>query len=120
MAGTNDGPGAFGLLLQQFRAAAGLSQEELADKAGLSRRGISDLERGARRMPHPATLRSLADALGLAGADRVRLLTRVHATAQSAPHDDPTTDEPGGTTLQMQLPAIPLVGRGDEWQQLLS
>jgi hypothetical protein len=36
-------------------AAGRLSQEALAAQAGLSRRGISDLERGARRAPHPAT-----------------------------------------------------------------
>jgi len=41
----------FGLLLQRYRVAAGLSQEELAERAGLSRRGISDLERGARAFP---------------------------------------------------------------------
>lgn len=33
------------MLLQQYRQAAGLSQEELAERAGLSARGISDLER---------------------------------------------------------------------------
>jgi transcriptional regulator with XRE-family HTH domain len=63
-----------GLLLKRHRLAAGLSQEELAERAGLSRRGISDLERGARRMPHPATLRRLAEALGLAEGDHTALL----------------------------------------------
>jgi transcriptional regulator with XRE-family HTH domain len=121
MAATNDGPGVFGVLLHELRVAAGLSQEELAEKAGLSRRGISDLERGARRVPHPATVRSLADALGLDGADRVRLLTRVHASTQSAPRGDSTTDKPSGmTTLDTQSHGVPLVGRVDEWQQLLS
>ena len=37
------------MLLLRYRMAAGLSQEDLAERAGLSRRGISDLERGARR-----------------------------------------------------------------------
>ena len=69
-----EAPGAFGLLLQQYRAAAGLSQEELAELAGLSRRGISDLERGRRRVPHPDTLRRLLDALGVREPDRVALL----------------------------------------------
>ena len=45
--------------------AAGLSQEELAARAGLSRRGISDLERGARRTPYGETVRRLAAALNL-------------------------------------------------------
>ena len=62
---TTDGPGSIRSLLQRYRLAAGLSQEELAERAGLSRRGISDLERGARRAPHPATVRRLAEALCL-------------------------------------------------------
>jgi len=53
-------------LLQKLRRAAGLSEDELAERAGLSRRGISDLERGQRRSPHLSTVRRLADALGLA------------------------------------------------------
>src|ERR1700694_5607075 len=59
------GPGTFGALLHQHRLMAGLSQEELAERAGLSRRGISDLERGARLAPYPATVRRLIEALGL-------------------------------------------------------
>jgi DNA-binding XRE family transcriptional regulator len=55
MVDTVDGRGPFGLLLRRHRVAAGLSQKELAEKAGLSRRGISDLERGEWRIPHPAT-----------------------------------------------------------------
>ena len=45
--------------------AAGLSQEELASRAGLTAEAIGALERGERKRPH--TVRSLADALGLAG-----------------------------------------------------
>jgi transcriptional regulator with XRE-family HTH domain len=66
----SDGPGPFGVLLSQYRAAAGLSQEELAERAGMSRRGISDLERGVRRLPHPANVRRLAEALNLDDAER--------------------------------------------------
>jgi pimeloyl-ACP methyl ester carboxylesterase/DNA-binding XRE family transcriptional regulator len=69
--------------LRQSRVAAGLSQEALAERAGLSVRGISDLERGVRRAPHPATLLRLADALGLAQVARAALL----AAAQPAAPD---------------------------------
>lgn len=55
-----EGRGTFAELLRQHRLAAGLTQEALADRAGLSVRGIADLERGARRYPHFHTLRSLA------------------------------------------------------------
>jgi hypothetical protein len=41
--GTGASPGLFGVLLLRYRVAAGLSQEERAARAGLSRRGISEL-----------------------------------------------------------------------------
>ena len=66
-------PVPFGQVLREFRVTAALTQEELAEKAGLSPRGISDLERGARRSPHPATVRRIAVALRLADDDRSAL-----------------------------------------------
>ena len=81
---TTDRPGPFGVLLRQQRTAAGLSQEELAERAGLSRRGISDLERGERRAAHPATVRRLAEALNLDPAERSSLLAFASAGAASA------------------------------------
>jgi class 3 adenylate cyclase/sugar lactone lactonase YvrE len=47
-----------------------LTQEELAEQAGLSVRGISDLERGVKHRPHKDTVQLLADALQLSGEDR--------------------------------------------------
>ena len=55
----------FAALLRRHRVATGLSQEALAERAGLSVRAISDLERGARRAPYRETVRLLADALAL-------------------------------------------------------
>jgi transcriptional regulator with XRE-family HTH domain len=76
----------FGVLLQQYRLAAGLSQKELADRSGLSRRGISDLERGERRSPHPATVYRLAEALNLADHERGAFLASPRAPAESDPN----------------------------------
>jgi transcriptional regulator with XRE-family HTH domain len=53
----------FGDLLRRHRLAAGLTQEELAAQAGLSVRGLSDLERGARLAPRRETVELLAEAL---------------------------------------------------------
>jgi transcriptional regulator with XRE-family HTH domain len=64
--GTGDG---FGPLLRRRRRAAGLTQDEPAERAGLSVRAVRDTERGASR-PHRRTIGRLADALGLAGAGR--------------------------------------------------
>jgi transcriptional regulator with XRE-family HTH domain len=48
----------------------GLTQAELARAAGVSERSVSDLERGIYRTARKDTARLLADALGLAGAER--------------------------------------------------
>src|SRR5262245_51102876 len=53
----------FGTLLKRYRVAAGLTQEALAAEAGLSRQGIADLERGARKAPRKETVHLLAEAL---------------------------------------------------------
>ena len=60
----------FGGLLRQLRADAGLTQEELAEAAGLSPRSVSDLERGIHPTARKDTAELLAGALGLAGPAR--------------------------------------------------
>ena len=71
----------FGLLLRRHRLAAGLSQAELAERAGLSPDGIRALEAGRRATPRPYTVRALAEALALAEEDRLQL----YAAAQRSP-----------------------------------
>jgi len=56
----------FAGLLRQLRAEAGLTQEELAEAAGLSPRSVSDLERGINRTARKDTAVLLGGALGLA------------------------------------------------------
>ncbi len=57
--------GSFDARLRRLRKAAGLTQEELASRAGLSSDAVSRLERGQRKHPYPHTVRALADALNL-------------------------------------------------------
>ena len=64
-------PVRFAAVLRKLRAEAGLTQEELAEAAGLSPRAVSDLERGMVTNPHKDTVRLLADALQLGGSARV-------------------------------------------------
>jgi len=80
------GPG-FGGLLRQLRADVGLTQEELAETASLSPRSFSDLERGINLTARKDTARLLADALGLAGPQRVlfEAAARERATAAGLP-----------------------------------
>src|SRR6185437_4545934 len=72
--GTCTPPETLAKLLQRYRRAAGLTQEELAERAHLSVRGISNLERGVRRQPQRSTVTLLAEALGLEGTERAALL----------------------------------------------
>ena len=67
-------PQTFGALLRRYRVASGLTQEALAEQAGLSTRGLSDLERGARRLPYRHTVRQLGLALGLTRDECATLL----------------------------------------------
>ncbi|MER7973019.1 helix-turn-helix transcriptional regulator, partial [Streptomyces sp. NPDC096080] len=60
----------FGTLLRLRRRAAGLTLEELSERAGVSVRAIGDMERGRSRSPQARTVSSLADALRLDAAER--------------------------------------------------
>ena len=64
----------FGALLKDYRLAAGLTQEALAERAGLSARAISDLERGVKRLPRQETLNLLAQSLALPPRKRALLV----------------------------------------------
>ncbi|HZS94767.1 MAG TPA: helix-turn-helix domain-containing protein, partial [Chloroflexota bacterium] len=93
----------FSRLLLQFRVAAGLTQRQLAARAGLSARGISNLERGVRRYPYPYTVQALAGALALSPEDRTRLLAAAHPEHRLGRH--PRAARP---------PVPPLIDREDE------
>jgi predicted ATPase/transcriptional regulator with XRE-family HTH domain len=74
---------AFGELLRRYRLVAGLSQEALAEQAGLSVGAVSVMERGVSQWPYPATVALLADALGLATSDREMLAAAARRPARS-------------------------------------
>ncbi|MDQ2743828.1 MAG: helix-turn-helix domain-containing protein [Chloroflexota bacterium] len=67
----------FAKLLRYHRIQADLTQEKLAERASLSARAISDLERGAKVRPHRVTVDLLADALDLTDGDRAALVAAV-------------------------------------------
>jgi class 3 adenylate cyclase len=93
----------FGEVLRQARRAAGLTQAELAERAGLSSRGINDLERGARQTPRKDTAALLADALALNGEKRTAFEAAARrATARPAPASSPASAQSESTA-----PALP-------------
>ena len=71
----------FGEVLRHFRRTAGFTQEQLAERTGLTREAISLLERGARQRPHPYTVQALCAALRLSPADSAIFV----AAARSSP-----------------------------------
>ncbi len=77
------GPSAvsFGWLLRQLRAEARMTQEELAQKAGLSPRSISDLERGISRTARKDTANLLADALTIGESFRAAFVAAARGRA---------------------------------------
>jgi len=110
-------PASFARELRALRQAAGLSQEALAERAGVSVRGVSDLERGLHPAPQRETIARLARALGLdaAGQRRLRDLARRSGAGRRPPaHAGAATAEtaPGGTaTLDVSSPSrVPAAG----------
>src|SRR5436190_22451412 len=73
----------FGDRLRDHRRAAGLTQEQLAERAGVSPRSISDLERGGGHVPRRDTVRLLARALDLDGQARKLLESSVEKHRKS-------------------------------------
>jgi predicted ATPase/DNA-binding XRE family transcriptional regulator len=103
----------FGVRLRRLREVAGLTQEELASRAGLTAKAISALERGERKRPYPHTVRSLADALELPEEVRASLVASVRkkdAQGSAAPVSSPE--------LAVPEPPTPLVGRERELSEI--
>jgi predicted ATPase/DNA-binding XRE family transcriptional regulator len=107
---TTTAPATFATLLRQYRLLAGLSQEGLAERAGLSVRGIQDLERGARTAPRAETVRMLAEGLGLDEAARAALIAAANPELATPPK---LTAGPMRRP-ELPLPPTALVGRERE------
>ncbi len=98
----------FGARLRRLRETAGLTQEALAQRAGLSPNAVSALERGVRRRPYPHTVRALADALGLSEEER-------DALTATAPRRTGMAFTPSaGDGGMLPAPATTLLGRERE------
>src|SRR3712207_4816188 len=102
----------FGDRLRRLREAAGLTQEELAAKAGLTAKAVSALERGERKRPYPHTVRSLADALGLSEEERALLAASVSDRSAGEAHAAPEPTIP--------VPHTPLLGREKELEEIMA
>jgi transcriptional regulator with XRE-family HTH domain/tetratricopeptide (TPR) repeat protein len=107
-------PRSFGDLLRRYRVSTGLTQEELAERSGLSRRAIGSLETGERLTPHRETVALLAQALGLTSAEHALLES---AARQRLPSTTTQTYLVGGVAAQWPGSGrsnLPLAGRQQE------
>ncbi|MGH2613923.1 MAG: ATP-binding protein [Thermomicrobiales bacterium] len=93
----------FADLLKRLRVAAGLTQQELADRAGISVRSVSDLERVVNERPRRDTAQMLAAGLGLTDAERARFLEAARRRPRASPHPSSYPAPPA--------PSEPLLGR---------
>jgi predicted ATPase/DNA-binding XRE family transcriptional regulator len=72
-------------LVRQFRSDARLSQEDLAERAGLSPQTVSNIERGIAPSPRAITLSLLAEALGLDVDKKERLTASIRRQPAGLP-----------------------------------
>ena len=104
-----------GARLRDLRETAGLTQEELAERAGLTAKTISLLERGERKHPYPHTVRSLAEALELSEGERAVLTEAIPRRGDG----DPVPFEAAGThSFALPVSLTPLLGREREVEEI--
>ena len=119
----------FGHVLRRLRQAQGWTQEELAERAGMTSHGISALERGLRSRPYPHTVRSLEGALSLGPADRALLRAavpsrtppvRVQTPAQAGSGHENGAHRGGLGIDGLPTELTPLIGREADVKAVLS
>jgi transcriptional regulator with XRE-family HTH domain len=103
----------FGTLLKRYRMAAGLTQEALAARAGLSARTIADLERGINRLPRHDTFELLMSALDLTAQQRTLFLAMVRPEMTATAVETPSLS-------RFPLPPTSLIGREQEMTRALT
>ncbi|WP_079173318.1 ATP-binding protein [Streptomyces monashensis] len=114
------GGSAFGELLRDCRLLAGWTQEELADRSGVSAHSISVLEAG-RRQPRLSSVSRLAEALALDPRRREQLLAAARSIPAPARSAAPETGRPRpGAPCQLPYDTRLFTGRARELDQLLA
>jgi predicted ATPase/DNA-binding XRE family transcriptional regulator len=105
----NDG---FASALRAHRRAAGMTQAELAGRAGVGVRTVRDLERGRASRPQRTTVELLAAGLGLTGARRAEFVALARGAGGRLPAGRPAGETEAGETGPVPLPPPPeLFGR---------
>ena len=98
-----DGTETLGAQLRRYRLAVTLTQEQLAEKAGISPAGVAALESGRRRAPRLTTISLLADTLDLDTAQRAALAV----AAAGRVHGHTGTPDAADAAINFDGPARP-------------
>lgn len=101
----------FAIVLRRYRTARGLTQDELAERAGISARSVSDLERGISRSPHRDTLALLAQALELTSEESAIFMGTARVARVTPESETPPDDLPE--------PLNPILGREREEKEAI-
>jgi transcriptional regulator with XRE-family HTH domain len=105
----------FGTLLRAHRRRLPLTQEGLAERAGLSERTLRNLEGDRIHRPYPDTIRRLADALNLTGEERQDFEAAARqATLDPSPAAGSRSDPPGAAPCQLPPDVADFTGRSDQ------
>jgi predicted ATPase/DNA-binding XRE family transcriptional regulator len=112
----------FGDQLRRYRVERGLTQEGLAEHAGLSTRAISDLERGIKLHPRRDTIHLLSMALKLDVPARALLEDLARRAPRGQGQHRPVLEAVGPEDIPNNLPALltPLIGREREIDEVRS
>jgi transcriptional regulator with XRE-family HTH domain/tetratricopeptide (TPR) repeat protein len=105
----------FGKLLRAHRMRLPLTQEGLAERAGLSERTLRNLEGDRIHRPYPDTIRRLADALNLTGEERRDFEAAARqVTVDASPASGSRSDPPGSPPCQLPPDVADFTGRSDQ------
>ncbi|MCK2215960.1 helix-turn-helix domain-containing protein [Actinomadura sp. ATCC 31491] len=109
-----------GALLRRWRERALLTQEQLAEKTGLSTRTIRRMEQGGPHRPRSSSLRLLGEALGLGPAELALLAAAARgrlprAAAPPTPRSTAAPAPPSPQSTAAPAPPPRLVVRPGPW-----
>lgn len=110
----------FASLLRRYRRRSGLTQEELAERAGLSAASISLLERGITRAPQRATVNMLSVALALSPEEAAVFVEQAHSTRKLDSDDNAPAPAAVMQGENLPIPLTSLIGRERERAILLA
>lgn len=108
----------FAALLRRHRTAAGLTQDDLSVRSGVSVQAISTLERGTRRYPQPGTVEALAIALHLDPDQRAALAAAASRRGKTSTEKQRPKPSVAASPRQLPFASGDFTGRVREMEQL--